>query len=629
MLCLGFHSFYSVLRMNITTPEELAALLEEHCQSWTHTHRSELLPLLEEATVPESLRDQRWLERTALGFWFKEGKAQREQEFTTDADEKVGSVQVEELLPAAFAYYQQRYEQSTNPYLKARYALVLWNAPKPNAYGRMGNLAQTHLLEALATADCTGRDNRMDCIRMLGTCCDLALLLRHRQPDTIQAVLDRFTGVVPFEAEGRIPLLRLIADTGKLFKPNVLTDDVSRACEALFDDLFATGEYEACEALCPLARTVAQRRGLAVAEWFNRLGRTHEALAEKRLSDPSGLAPYEFYRRATEDYRAAGNTAAYDQAFQRLNELKAKIRLGATSFQLNPEDAQTLQADIDDRIQRLTQYSPHDLLEYLTVHPEVLPDYASVRAFAEQHKGSFFFASLPTSQLDENKNTRRVQSDEEVDKLTADFYEGMLQFRLASLVPLLAACYRAGNFSYDSFCAFLEQSSWIAQPLAETAVNGQEQVYTWKDLIYPILRDSFQQLAVGVDGGRENFVLSIDSLTVKLEGLLRDLLQRSGANTTANDKHQDLREVFIESLLNHAVAQDLFDENTRYFLRYLLLAPGMNLRNNVAHCYYRYQSQYSFDKIIMLLCGLLRIANFRLEPLDPPAEAPADESAPA
>jgi hypothetical protein len=102
-----------------------------------------------------------------------------------------------------------------------------------------------------------------------------------------------------------------------------------------------------------------------------------------------------------------------------------------------------------------------------------------------------------------------------------------------------------------------------------------------------------------------------------------------GANTTANDKHQDLREVFIESLLNHTVAHELFDKNTRYVLRYLLLAPGMNLRNNVAHCYYRYQGQYSFDKIILLLCGLLRIANFRFEPLDPPAEAPIDESAPA
>ena len=615
--------------MDITTPEELAALLEQNCQSWTHTHRSELLPLLEEATVPELLLDQRGLERIALGFWFKEGKAQREQEFTTDTDEKVGSIRVEDLLPAAFAYYQQRYEQSTNVYLKARYALVLWNAPKPNSYARMGSLAHTHLLEALAIANCTGRDNRMDCIQMLGTCCDLALLLRHRQPDTLQAVLDRFTGAVPFEAEGRIPLLRLIAGSSKLFKAEVLTDEVSLTCETLFDDLFAAGEYDACEAICPLARTVAQRRGLAVAEWFNRLGRTHEAMAERRLSDTSGLAPYEFYRRATEDYRAAGNTAAYDQAFQRLNEMKSKIRLGATGFHLKPEDAQALKADTDDRIQRLTQYSAHDLLEYLTVHPEVLPDYASVRAFAEQQKGSFFFASLPTSQLDENKNTRRVQSDEEVDKLTADSYEGILNFRLASLGPLLTACYRAGNFNYDSFCAFLEQSSWIAQPLGETAVDGQEQVYTWKDLIYPILRDFFQQLAIGIDGGRENFVLSIDSLTVKLEGLLRDLLQRSGANTTANDKHQDLREVFIESLLNHAVAQELFDENTRYFLRYLLLAPGINLRNNVAHCYYRYQGQYSFDKIILLLCGLLRIANFRFEPMDPSAEPPTDESAPA
>jgi hypothetical protein len=145
--------------MDITTPEELAGLLDRDCQSWAHTHRSELLPLLEEATVPESLLDQLRWERIALGFWFKVGKAQREREHTTATKEKVGSIRVEELPSEAFAHYQQRYEQSANVYLKARYALVLWNAPKPNPYARMGAAAHTHLLEALAVADCTGCAN--------------------------------------------------------------------------------------------------------------------------------------------------------------------------------------------------------------------------------------------------------------------------------------------------------------------------------------------------------------------------------------------------------------------------------------------------------------------------------------
>jgi hypothetical protein len=119
------------------------------------------------------------------------------------------------------------------------------------------------------------------------------------------------------------------------------------------------------------------------------------------------------------------------------------------------------------------------------------------------------------------------------------------------------------------------------------------------------------------EGYLPNLVLVIDSLTPKLEGMLRDLCRAHDITTTY--VHEDgmgravSHERSIQHLLNDGDLQTLLGKNDTLFLKYLLVEPsGLNLRHKVAHALMRYED-YDLKWAHLLLVALLRIAKWHLE----------------
>ena len=71
--------------------------------------------------------------------------------------------------------------------------------------------------------------------------------------------------------------------------------------------------------------------------------------------------------------------------------------------------------------------------------------------------------------------------------------------------------------------------------------------------------------------------------------------------------------MYIEELLALEAIQKYFDENDLLFFRYLFVAKeGMNLRNNVAHSFYRFDN-YNFHMMHLLICAFLRIGKYKVK----------------
>ena len=200
-------------QVTLSTSESLAQFLDVNCHRWNlHRSGSNLLNQLDNAVFPEELRDSVALERIALGFGFDGSTVKREWSATTDAGEEAGSVQISQFQPAAFDYFSQRFSQTTNPYLKARYGLILWNGPRPFKDQRRVQAAIDQLLIALPQADCTNRHGIAECCEVLRELCSLATSIRYREADVSAVVLERFTNTVSFELAGRSGLFRIITD---------------------------------------------------------------------------------------------------------------------------------------------------------------------------------------------------------------------------------------------------------------------------------------------------------------------------------------------------------------------------------------------------------------------------------
>ena len=68
-----------------------------------------------------------------------------------------------------------------------------------------------------------------------------------------------------------------------------------------------------------------------------------------------------------------------------------------------------------------------------------------------------------------------------------------------------------------------------------------------------------------------------------------------------------IREMYIEDFIRHPKMKELFDDNDMVFFHFLFLNSGINLRNNIAHSFFRPQD-YTFQNAVLLIIALLRVS---------------------
>ncbi|MBK7764421.1 MAG: DUF4209 domain-containing protein [Bacteroidetes bacterium] len=90
-----------------------------------------------------------------------------------------------------------------------------------------------------------------------------------------------------------------------------------------------------------------------------------------------------------------------------------------------------------------------------------------------------------------------------------------------------------------------------------------------------------------------NYILSVDSLTMKFEGALRDFIRLCGGSTSIFKK-DELQEQLLDELLENPITQNYFTVNDVELFKYTFTKKGKNLRNNVAHSFLDF-SDYNFQ----------------------------------
>ena len=107
-----------------------------------------------------------------------------------------------------------------------------------------------------------------------------------------------------------------------------------------------------------------------------------------------------------------------------------------------------------------------------------------------------------------------------------------------------------------------------------------------------------------------NFILAIDSMTVKFEGALRDFIRLCGGNTTTLKKGV-LTEQVLEELLENQITKKYFSIKDIELFKHTFTQKGKNLRNNVAHSFMQY-SDYTWEVAIQVFLCILRLGKYTL-----------------
>jgi hypothetical protein len=169
------------------------------------------------------------------------------------------------------------------------------------------------------------------------------------------------------------------------------------------------------------------------------------------------------------------------------------------------------------------------------------------------------------------------------------------------------------KIAFAELIEFLRKHTWFGKTVVKK-IQNQEIAFNWLSLLAPSLLEYFEQINRFLAVGRCNLILCIDSLILKIEGLLRDLCNYSGITTFFQTEDKQGRTIYQEKDLNRLLHEEkmkeLLDEDDLFLFRFVLVEKvGYNLRHKIAHSLIFY-GEYNINYMHLLLLLLLKLGKF-------------------
>lgn len=524
----------------------------------------------------------------------------------------------DEISENGFAYLKERAKTVKSDFLIARYNQILWNSPRKHKHQQYAKAAVDAYLNIFSRIDCIQEEKRQrrDCLELLKNGFTISLQINHKVEEFKSLIKILLFHRNKFHSDLKIFLLKFMLEQPSLKKSDFdgclnLVRRIGGSRKAKKPEYFFT------KTIFETGLTIAQRLGTDTKIWNKRIGDTIIRMAEYRMDDETRIVPLRFYKEAILYYKAAGFENRVRQIEQKYFELKKELKLSKYRVRVPEEHAQVLFDYFKAKVESLLRQSPEEIFHYLLSGKDFLPSKNALSDMAGNQEYSFIDFGV-TLKFDINKNISKEKTSIE-EKERVKSYENYHHYVDLLVHPFLHRVFvegiKSNKITYKTLMKFLLNRTWLGQELTDYDSTKDIVKYNWISLIAPSLHEYFLQTESAIKSNNPftNYVMPIDSLTLKFEGVLRDFAKSINVSTTMTGKGNVLREKYIEELLLEKEIQKYFDENDLLFFNYLFVSKdGMNLRNNIAHSFFKFNN-YSFQIMHLLICAFLRIGKYKMK----------------
>lgn len=515
------------------------------------------------------------------------------------------------------SYLKFRANQVKSNYLVARYNQILWNSSKPYKHYQQAKNAIDAYLKIFGSLNCIKEEKKdgQDCLELMKNALRLALQAKYKV-DSFKAILQGWLyDKRKFPTELKIFVLKLMLDL-----PQFKKDDFEGSLE-LVNHLGIQlrkkkPNFSFEKEIYETGLKIAQRTNNDTKIWNKRIGDTIIRMANYRMDDESRIIPLSLLKQAIPYYKLAGLDKKVHKIEQRYSELKKELKLTKYEIPLSDQANEALNLYLKAKTDKLMTFNTEEIYGYIISGKDIFPPKKWLTAMGE-NKDSVFLDLAINMKFDINNNVTRVKDTKE-EKEKTKIYESYGLYMNLSVLPFLHRIFidgiKQGKVSFESLIKFFVKHTWLGQEFTDFDSGGDLIKYNWISVLAPSLHEYFVQTesALSSKNPYTNYIMPIDSLTLKFEGLLRDFARKLKISTTITGKRNVLREKYIEELLAEPEMQKYFDENDQLFFNYLFVAKdGLNLRNNIAHCFYRFDN-YNFQIMHLLICAFLRIGKYKM-----------------
>jgi hypothetical protein len=516
---------------------------------------------------------------------------------------------------AGFTYIKARAKQTENFLLRSRYNHLLWKGPrgvKDRSYAIEAIKGYTALIDQLLDIKEGKEDEKfLQVSNHYESLASLCTEVNYVEKEAINAITKRllFISKVPFFL--RHAVLDTMLKNSKYFKAGDF-----RSCLSLFEEELVSSEkpdhHFMVNYYLPTALKIAQKVSEDVRKWHNHIGDCYMKLASAEDQEDRYWIKLDYYARAIHAFGYGADENKKTLAEQLYFELKPKVRLDTVRLHFSSEQIDELKemySGMEANAKSMLEGSPESVYAIIMFGKGIFP---SAKKLKEQEKDNEndFLNTVSRIDFDKNKNIAGKQSNE--GKSFLDPYHMEIQGITSPFLEyLFVGGVTSDKLNYENFLIFLKKHTWIGKPYTRFDLGGDEYVTDWIKLLAPSIIEYFVQTAGSAQSKffKADYTLCIDSLVLKLEGLLRNFCEQANLATNVSSR-VGIQEANINQILEIEGLKNYFNEDDFLLFKYLLINDeGLNIRNNVAHCFYS-QSDYTRNKIHLLLAALLRIGKF-------------------
>ncbi len=609
--------------MEFSKLDELYNYLSDHAGDYKYPHQisnlfQKIRDLKHKGGESDEAEKAQW-EIDCFSFFIKNGELKPHFSGTDDKGHPFEFPDKSKISDKELDYVEKRSETTSNPILKARYGHILWCSPRKHSkYAKAAIDSYLELVKIYEEND--KKDPKafygLDVLDSIIEASLLAFNINYKVDD-VRSEINRLVKDFNFKSSSsfqiRLGLIKHMLEGKSNFPPEFF-NSLPDICRGLAKEFFKKGEFHNAIDIFDVGEKVDSKLGLKTHDWNRSIAESYEGLINQR--DESDPAVISFCQDAIEYYRKIGDKEKTQELEKKYEYFRGKVHFGTFSRKINLTGFVNQCKEI---AQELSTKEPKQIISTLMLNKSLLPRYKDMDKNAEESsKKTVFLSTISAVITDQSGHTAEHFSTEDEKRyhgILQQYHYSMQLEKQILIDQIFIESVKNNKLNIDIVMSHFEKNSWYGKNITKS-VPGGTITYNWLNLIAPSLNDYFIQMQIYFSESTyvPNFILAMDSLVLKIEGLVRDICVFSGITTFYQTKDKQGRSIVREKDINWLLREDpiktLFNEDDLLFFKYVLIEKaGLNLRHKIAHCLIDY-SEYNISCMHLLLLVLFRLGRY-------------------
>ncbi len=599
--------------------------LEESAINYKYPHQiGELFKNLRDLKQREENKEEtekaQW-EVDFFNFVIRDNKLSPKFSATNDKGEVIEFPTLKRFDERTYAYLIERANATRSPLTKARYSHLLWLSPKKHLnFAKMAVDAYLELIKIYEKKDLEKPEEHygLDAINAIRNAFFIGCQAKYKIVDIkneMTKLIREFNLKSSSAFAFRFDLIGLMLSEKRTF-PNDELAGIEGICWDLSNIAAERGNIHGAIRFLELGEKIDTRFNNKSRNWRLRTAELYETLTNQ-AGKGNNLAAISFCQQALENYKIIKDESKITEMEKKYTDLRESMKLAKFEQEIDLSEHIKQCREIASE---LANEEPEKIIKKLMVSNQLLPHYMDMEKIADdmgkEHPIHKIFSKVVLDQRGHPAQHFTEESEEKYYGILEQYQMDLRINKFPLIREIFFAAIRNNKLNTEAFLEFLLKHSWYGKNVSKKLGEGRNITYNWMNLLAPSIHEYFLEMerAFLESASRPNLVLPVDSLTLKIEGLLRDMCEFSGVATfyqTKDNKGRNIvREKDLHALLYEDKIKELFDEDDLLFFKFLLVEQaGLNLRHRVAHSLLYFQ-EYGVDLMHLLILALLRIGKY-------------------